>query len=656
MRMNRRWVWLAAILAAWLWAPAGVATASPEVDVTAVDAVPNAWVRSPWPGDAAEWQRLAGAAYRLPARLAGAYWDAARQLGEALGSQGIVVAAAGLLLMVVAAFFLRRRWRQLTLAGTESTWRACVRLAGDSILGFVLPAWLLLLGIVIEFSARDWALWLTPALVWPLVRLSLGLCRLLLFREPAHESDLARLRLYRQLRWMHGLLPVPLAIVVILQAVAVNPLLAALLDRISMLALLLITVPLFGLRDLAVRSLTRRFGRGVWTSLGSGLATTIPLVMLFSAAAGLIGYTRLAASIALVMGQAGLVLIAAVLAQHMLGDAHARLASRWSARPEGAFTAQYLLRPGYQILCLLVFALGAWLLTQWYGLSGETPGVRQLAAVWNATLLSIGDSPIRLRNVVATVVFVWLVFWVARWCREVLSRSLASRVPDAGLRHSLATFAQYLVVVVGLMLAVQALGLKLTSLAIFAGALGVGLGFGLQNIANNFVSGILLLAERPLRNRDLVKIDAFEGEVTHIGIRSLTVRTWDNEEVVIPNSEVISKPFTNWTRGDDVLRTVFHFGVSYKADPHAVREGIAQILADDESIMSDPPPAVLLSEFSDSAVTFRIQYFIHMFGTHNRLQVRSRVLFAIWDLCREKGYEIPFPQRDVHLYTHHPEP
>lgn len=609
--------------------------------------------RKSLPANATEWASVSLALWQLPQRLAQSYIRAGRNFLEHLQQQGAGFALISAWLVALLAW-LARGWlrRRATSTRLGATLQSCLQLVASSMLGLTLPAWVGLLGWRYGFSATDWILWLTPCLVWPLVRMGLNLSNLLLFRKPEHRGERARLRLQRQLRWILLLLPVPAAVFVILQALQVDPALADLLDRTAMLALLLIALPLVYLREVMLRSLAARFGNAAWIGLMGAVATVVPVSLLISALAGIAGYTQLAYEVGQFLGQAGLVLLAALLSQHMLRDGHERLGMRLRARPGGAFNARYLLLPIYQLTSLLIFVLAIWLLLQWYGWNAESPGVRQALAIWHAELLTVADSPIHLSNLVGTAVFVFLVFWFGRWTREVLLRSLASRLPDLGVRHSLSTFTQYFIVVIGLLIAVHGLGLKLTSLAIFAGALGVGLGFGLQNIANNFVSGILLLAERPLRNRDLVRIDTFEGEVTQIGIRSLTVRTWDNEEVVIPNSEVISKPFTNWTRGDDVLRVTLYFGVSYKADPHAVRAGIEAVLAANAEVLDTPVPAVMLWEFADSAVVFRIQYFIHVFGKVHRNMVRSQVLFGIWDMCKAEGFEIPFPQRDVHLYTH----
>jgi potassium efflux system protein len=159
---------------------------------------------------------------------------------------------------------------------------------------------------------------------------------------------------------------------------------------------------------------------------------------------------------------------------------------------------------------------------------------------------------------------------------------------------------------------------------------------------------MLLLIERPLRRGDIVKIGSNEGEITRIGIRSLSMRTWDNMEVIIPNSEVITNAFVNWTHQDMIVRTVLMIGVSYDADPHRVKAVLERILNAHTGILRDPAPVALLWEFADSAVNFRIHYFIDV-SKDSLFKIRGEVLFAIWDNFKKEGIAIPYPQRDLYI-------
>jgi potassium-dependent mechanosensitive channel len=189
---------------------------------------------------------------------------------------------------------------------------------------------------------------------------------------------------------------------------------------------------------------------------------------------------------------------------------------------------------------------------------------------------------------------------------------------------------------------------------VFAGALGIGIGFGLQNIANNFISGLLLLVERPLRLGDIVTIgDNYEGKVTKIGIRSLTIRHWNYKEIIVPNSELISQTFTNWTHSSPVIRTTLNINVSYHDDPHQVKQILQQVLQKIPEVLSEPEPAISLAEFGDSAINFRIDYYINMDGL-GFWKTKSEVLFKIWDQFKQAGITLPYPQRDLHFKSFPP--
>jgi potassium efflux system protein len=241
-----------------------------------------------------------------------------------------------------------------------------------------------------------------------------------------------------------------------------------------------------------------------------------------------------------------------------------------------------------------------------------------------------------------------LVVWLGRWIREVTYRWIYARIVDLGARHSLSVFTQYAVVVVGLLITLRLLGIDLTTLAIFAGALGVGIGFGLQNIANNLVSGILLLIERPLRSGDIINIGNREGLVTRMGMRSLTIKNWDYQDVIIPNSEIIGSAFINWTHSDNVLRTKLTLGVSYDNDPYQAKQVIEQVLKAHPAVLKNPAPAVWLSDLGSSSVNFHVQYYFDL-KQHNGLEVKSQILFNLWDRLKAAGIRIPYSQQDLYI-------
>jgi len=183
---------------------------------------------------------------------------------------------------------------------------------------------------------------------------------------------------------------------------------------------------------------------------------------------------------------------------------------------------------------------------------------------------------------------------------------------------------------------------------VILGGLAVGIGFGLRDIANNFVSGVLLLMERPAKEGDFITIADIEGEVSRIRMRSMVVTTWDNMEVMVPNSEVFSKPFTNWTHQDDVVRTVITLKIHRYDEPAYVRDLVLDVLEQIEGVLDKPTPTVLLRELDDVLVEFQVRYFINI-HENARVIMRSKVLFAIWDKFKQSGIRAPYPQQEVQL-------
>ncbi|SCX98444.1 mechanosensitive ion channel family protein [Thiohalorhabdus denitrificans] len=242
-----------------------------------------------------------------------------------------------------------------------------------------------------------------------------------------------------------------------------------------------------------------------------------------------------------------------------------------------------------------------------------------------------------------------VVFYFGRWLRAGLHHRVLPRfTPDIGLRNSISSLVFYAVLVVGGFIAISAAGFDLTNLAIIAGALSVGIGFGLQNVINNFVSGLILLFERPIKVGDVVEYQGQWAEVLHIRVRSTVVRTYDRAELIVPNSELVSFTVTNWTHSDYRTRLIITVGVAYGSDTQQVRELLLQTAREHPGVYPDPEPAVFFRDFGDSALLFELRCFTHL---DNVLTVPSDLRFRIDALFREHGITIPFPQRDVHFLT-----
>ena len=327
-----------------------------------------------------------------------------------------------------------------------------------------------------------------------------------------------------------------------------------------------------------------------------------------------------------------------------------------AAPPEplaGVVSARHITRTSHALALLVQ---GAILLTGFVvvlGLWGAP-----LGAIWSgvAPLLfgfEVGGHRISLVALIAAVVVLVVAFQAGRWSRRRLRDGLLPKfTADAGLRNSIASLGYYAVLVLGLLLAIAVAGFDLTNLAIVAGALSVGIGFGLQNVVNNFVSGLILLFERPVKVGDVIDYQGNWATVEEIKVRSTHVRTFDLADLIVPNSELVSSTVTNWSHSSDVARVILNVHVAYGSDTARVHDLLMQAATEHPDIATDPAPTVLFRDFGDSALEFQLRCFTHL---DYYLSAPSELRFRIDALFREEGITIPFPQRDVHLHETSPD-
>lgn len=224
------------------------------------------------------------------------------------------------------------------------------------------------------------------------------------------------------------------------------------------------------------------------------------------------------------------------------------------------------------------------------------------------------------------------------------------RLPfDVGGRYAVASVLGYLVLVVGLVVAFSMIGVPWSSLQWLVAAITVGLGFGLQEIFANFVSGLILLVERPIRIGDTVTVGTVTGSVSQIRGRATVITNWDRQELIVPNKDFITGQLVNWTLSDQVLRLVFRVGVSYAADPRQVTELLMRLAREQPQVLDDPPPIVVFQEFGDSALAFELR--VHVPRLDDAIPTRHALNVGIHEAFRAAGIEIPYPQRDLHLRT-----
>lgn len=240
----------------------------------------------------------------------------------------------------------------------------------------------------------------------------------------------------------------------------------------------------------------------------------------------------------------------------------------------------------------------------------------------------------------------------------LLSRTLASVVaykflPRFGVSHAAASVLRsvmlYAMVVALFFVSLDIVNVPLTFFAFFGGAAAIGLGFGSQNLLNNFISGLILLVERPIRVGDLVNVDGIDANVEHIGARSTRVRTGSNLEIMVPNSKFLENNVTNWTLSDTRIRTSVSVGVAYGSPVADVIDRLKQVIREQDNVLLTPEPIVLFQDFGDSSLAFEVHFWVQMKRIMDGAKVRSSVRAAIDEDFRKAGIVIAFPQRDVHI-------
>ena len=297
----------------------------------------------------------------------------------------------------------------------------------------------------------------------------------------------------------------------------------------------------------------------------------------------------------------------------------------------------------------LLQALGvagwAWLTLKLFSLS--TPAAATVRAVLTANL-AWGSLSLTLGDVLVFALTVYLAFLASRFLRFVLEEDVYPRALLApGVPYAISSLLHYVILVLGFLLALAALGLDFSKVAIIGGAFGVGIGFGLQNVVNNFVSGLILLFERPIRIGDAVQIADITGEVRRIGMRSTTVRTWEGAEVIVPNATLVSDRVTNWTPSDRMRRIDLAVAVGYASAPEKVLEVLRTTAGAQPAILSEPPPLALFVGFGENALLFELRTWTGRIGEW--LQIRSELALRLHRALAEAGIQIALPRREVVL-------
>lgn len=272
-----------------------------------------------------------------------------------------------------------------------------------------------------------------------------------------------------------------------------------------------------------------------------------------------------------------------------------------------------------------------------------------LTPVWEFKLFQLGETSITFGSLILFAGSLFLLFFISsRVYRLLLGKIFPRYHLKPGLGQTIAKLVQYLLIVLGLVIIVQSSGVDLTPLGLLFGALGVGIGFGLQNITNNFISGLIILFERPIKIGDRVELETVTGNVVTISARSTTVITNDNIAVIVPNSEFINSRVINWSLNDRNVRFNFPVGVSYKENPTMIKKLMLEVAYENPDVLKNPEPDVLFEEFGDSSLNFNLRVWTTELSDKPKV-LKSQLYYAIFEKFKEHKIEIPFPQRDLHL-------
>jgi small-conductance mechanosensitive channel len=275
--------------------------------------------------------------------------------------------------------------------------------------------------------------------------------------------------------------------------------------------------------------------------------------------------------------------------------------------------------------------------------------LERLSGQFGQTLFVIGGNPITTASVISFVVILAISYGISKLLQRVFGRFYKRRQLEEGVQYALNRLLNYVVLGFGGLVALQNLGISITALAGLGAILAVGIGFGLQNIAQNFVSGLILLLERPVKKGDFVVVGENRGTIRSIHARATVITTLDNVDILVPNGDLITEPVVNQTYRDRELRLRIEVGVAYGSDTERVRQTLLRVAQEHPSVVRKNDAYVFFEDFGDSSLDFALTVWID--NPQAQRRVASDLRFAIDRAFREADIEIPFPQRDLHIKT-----
>jgi small-conductance mechanosensitive channel len=271
---------------------------------------------------------------------------------------------------------------------------------------------------------------------------------------------------------------------------------------------------------------------------------------------------------------------------------------------------------------------------------------------WFYEITSIDDRPITVRKIILALLLLLLGIRFVRWLSQILIRTVLRKVKvEESTTIAISTLMFYALAVLVFVAALGFAGIPMTLFTLLGGALAIGLGFGSQNIINNFISGLILLLERPIRVNDMVDVGGTNGKVIRVGLRCTQVRTFNNIDIMVPNSTFLESNVINWTLTDDRARGELFIGLGYGSDTKRAKALMLEAAKEHSKILRSPAPEVMFMDFGDNALIFRMYIWVHMRSPSDRDRVLSDLRFKVDYMFREAGLVIAYPQQDVHLDT-----
>jgi small-conductance mechanosensitive channel len=378
--------------------------------------------------------------------------------------------------------------------------------------------------------------------------------------------------------------------------------------------------------------------------LGRLLLTTVLLVGLLAAIAGYASLARLLTPSIFIGGVLALAMFACLRVSAGLIALALRL---WPLRLLEMVQQhrELLERRVYRLLVWVVIFAG---LIRYLNYLGLLDNAWSFGQALLATKLERGTISISLGNVLEFFLTVYFAYLLSRFIRFVLQEDLYPRIHLApGLSYATSSLLNYIIVALGFLAGLGVLGVDFNKVSVLAGAFGVGIGFGLQSIVNNFVSGLILLFERPIHVGDTVDVGNLQGTVRRIGIRASVIHTGAGADIIIPNSHLVTDRVTNWTLSDRLRRVDLPIGVNYGADPKKVIELLEQVARAHKDVLPEPAPRALFMAYGDSSINFELRVWPSHFN--QAAQVKSDLASAVYDAVNAAGMSFPFPQREVRV-------